>query len=147
MNKKKNTWHFCCNFLNIFFLKTFSRKHTHQNRHADKIQLSIFRILRPGAIWVNLGPLLYHYSDVSGEGSIEPSYEDLLIIIRGCGFQILVSLISHSKFISYQPLFSMIFFRIFRKMRRELKRNMLRIHDQCNKVNIWAYFLYVKSQF
>lgn len=144
---KKNTWHFCCNFLNIFFLKTFSRKHTHQNRHADKIQLSIFRILRPGAIWVNLGPLLYHYSDVSGEGSIEPSYEDLLMIIRGCGFQILVSLISHSKFISYQPLFPMIFFRIFRKMRRELKRNMLRIHDQCNKVNIWAYFLYVKSQF
>lgn len=147
MNKKKILDIFVVIFWTFFFLKTFSRKHTHQNRHADKIQLSIFRILRPGAIWVNLGPLLYHYSDVSGEGSIEPSYEDLLIIIRGCGFQILVSLISHSKFISYQHLFSMIFFRIFRKMRRELKRNMLRIHDQCNKVNIWAYFLYVKSQF
>ncbi|XP_031635197.1 carnosine N-methyltransferase [Contarinia nasturtii] len=50
---------------------------------------TIYKILRPGAIWVNLGPLLYHYSDVSGEGSIEPSYEDLLLIIRGVGFTIL----------------------------------------------------------
>lgn len=51
----------------------------------------IFSILRPGGIWVNLGPLLYHYSDISSEGSIEPTYEDLLLIIRGCGFEILVS--------------------------------------------------------
>lgn len=56
-----------------------------------KINVFDYRILRPGAIWVNLGPLLYHYSDVSGEGSIEPTYEDLLSIIRTCGFQILVS--------------------------------------------------------
>lgn len=63
-----------------------------QQQNNNNNVLFICRILRPGAIWVNLGPLLYHYSDVSSEGSIEPTYEDLLSIIRGCGFQILVSI-------------------------------------------------------
>ncbi|XP_050074926.1 carnosine N-methyltransferase [Anopheles maculipalpis] len=49
----------------------------------------IKKILKPGGIWVNLGPLLYHFSDVPGEGSIEPTYEDLLDIIRSLGFIIL----------------------------------------------------------
>uniref|UniRef100_A0A182WLH6 carnosine N-methyltransferase n=1 Tax=Anopheles minimus TaxID=112268 RepID=A0A182WLH6_9DIPT len=49
----------------------------------------IKKILKPGGIWVNLGPLLYHFSDVPGEGSIEPTYEDLLEIIRSLGFIIL----------------------------------------------------------
>lgn len=47
---------------------------------------------------MNLGPLLYHYSDVCGEGSIEPTYEDLLIIIRGIGFKILVGPLGASAF-------------------------------------------------
>ncbi|XP_062563613.1 carnosine N-methyltransferase isoform X2 [Armigeres subalbatus] len=42
----------------------------------------IYNILKPGGIWVNLGPLLYHFSDVASENSIEPSYEDLIVIIR-----------------------------------------------------------------
>ncbi|KAH8396300.1 hypothetical protein KR222_007659 [Zaprionus bogoriensis] len=50
---------------------------------------TIYRILAPGGIWVNLGPLLYHYSDVSGQNSIEPTYEDLLIIMESVGFDIL----------------------------------------------------------
>ncbi|XP_053674437.1 carnosine N-methyltransferase [Anopheles nili] len=49
----------------------------------------IKQILKPGGIWVNLGPLLYHFSDVPQEGSIEPTYEDLLEIIRSLGFIIL----------------------------------------------------------
>uniref|UniRef100_A0A182WWY3 carnosine N-methyltransferase n=1 Tax=Anopheles quadriannulatus TaxID=34691 RepID=A0A182WWY3_ANOQN len=49
----------------------------------------IKKILKPGGIWVNLGPLLYHFSDVPQEGSIEPTYEDLLEIIRSLGFIIL----------------------------------------------------------
>lgn len=35
---------------------------------------------------------------MSGEGSIEPSYEDLLLIIRGVGFTILVSSFSVARF-------------------------------------------------
>lgn len=37
---------------------------------------------------MNLGPLLYHYSDVENECSIEPTYEDLVLIIKGLGFEI-----------------------------------------------------------
>uniref|UniRef100_A0A182P0M7 carnosine N-methyltransferase n=1 Tax=Anopheles epiroticus TaxID=199890 RepID=A0A182P0M7_9DIPT len=50
---------------------------------------AIKKILKPGGIWVNLGPLLYHFSDVPHEGSIEPTYDDLLEIIRSLGFIIL----------------------------------------------------------
>ncbi|XP_060661785.1 carnosine N-methyltransferase isoform X1 [Drosophila nasuta] len=50
---------------------------------------TIYKILVPGGIWVNLGPLLYHYSDVQGQNSIEPTYEDLVIIMESIGFDIL----------------------------------------------------------
>ncbi|XP_053695942.1 carnosine N-methyltransferase [Sabethes cyaneus] len=49
----------------------------------------IYNILKPGGIWINLGPLLYHFSDVPHENSIEPTYEDLIVIVRACGFNIL----------------------------------------------------------
>lgn len=49
----------------------------------------IHSILKPGGIWINLGPLLYHFSDVPNEQSIEPTYEDLVVIIRSVGFIIL----------------------------------------------------------
>lgn len=52
----------------------------------------IYSILKPGGIWINLGPLLYHFSDVPNEDSIEPTYEDLIIIIRSVGFNILVGI-------------------------------------------------------
>ncbi|XP_030378576.1 carnosine N-methyltransferase isoform X2 [Scaptodrosophila lebanonensis] len=50
---------------------------------------TIYKILVPGGIWVNLGPLLYHYSDLSDQNSIEPTYEDLVIIMESIGFDIL----------------------------------------------------------
>ncbi|XP_033168749.1 carnosine N-methyltransferase isoform X1 [Drosophila mauritiana] len=49
---------------------------------------TIYKILVPGGIWVNLGPLLYHFSDVSGQNSIEPAFEDLCIIMESVGFVI-----------------------------------------------------------
>ncbi|TDG43323.1 hypothetical protein AWZ03_010258 [Drosophila navojoa] len=52
---------------------------------------TIYKILVPGGIWVNLGPLLYHYSDINGQNSIEPTYEDLIIIMESIGFDILSS--------------------------------------------------------
>lgn len=42
---------------------------------------TIFNILKPGGIWINFGPLLYHYSDMYNEKSIELSWEELNIII------------------------------------------------------------------
>ncbi|XP_058459161.1 carnosine N-methyltransferase isoform X2 [Malaya genurostris] len=49
----------------------------------------IYSILKPGGIWINLGPLLYHFSDIIHENSIEPTYEDIMIIVISCGFKIL----------------------------------------------------------
>lgn len=49
----------------------------------------IYSILKPGGYWLNLGPLLYHYSDMPTESSIEPPYDILLEIIRDMGFDIL----------------------------------------------------------
>mmetsp|Transcript_7827 Transcript_7827/g.14192 ORF Transcript_7827/g.14192 Transcript_7827/m.14192 type:complete len:97 (-) Transcript_7827:37-327(-) len=37
----------------------------------------IAHIVRPGGIWTNLGPLLYHYADVPNEISIELSWEEV----------------------------------------------------------------------
>lgn len=51
---------------------------------------TIYKILKPGGYWVNLGPLLYHFADQPGEYSIEPSYEEVKSIISGLGFSISV---------------------------------------------------------
>ncbi|XP_004530442.1 carnosine N-methyltransferase isoform X1 [Ceratitis capitata] len=58
------------------------------NNIVDFIE-TIFRILKPGGIWVNLGPLLYHFSDIQGENSIEPTFENLELIIKMAGFEFL----------------------------------------------------------
>lgn len=52
---------------------------------------TIYRILVPGGIWVNLGPLLYHFSDIQHEDSIEPTFEDIMLIIDSVGFEVLSS--------------------------------------------------------
>ncbi|XP_018331696.1 carnosine N-methyltransferase [Agrilus planipennis] len=46
----------------------------------------IYHILKPGGVWINLGPLLYHYSDAKNEKSIEPSFEVLCEVISRVGF-------------------------------------------------------------
>jgi Carnosine N-methyltransferase len=40
-----------------------------------------------------LGPLLYHYEDMSGEASLELSYEEIRGIIAQTGFTIVVSFV------------------------------------------------------
>lgn len=47
---------------------------------------TIYRILKPGGLWINLGPLLYHYSDMKNEKSIEPSFEVVKEAIIRMGF-------------------------------------------------------------
>ena len=62
------------------------------NNIIDFVEI-IYNILKPGGIWINLGPLLYHFSDVLTEHSIEPTYEDLIVIIQSCGFIVLVDIV------------------------------------------------------
>jgi carnosine N-methyltransferase len=49
---------------------------------------TIYNILKPGGMWINLGPLLYHFSDLQNEDSIEPSYQVVREVIVGIGFEI-----------------------------------------------------------
>ncbi|KAJ8872252.1 hypothetical protein PR048_025854 [Dryococelus australis] len=49
---------------------------------------TIFKILKPGGVWINLGPLYYHFADMPNENSIEPTYEELREVIKGIGFEI-----------------------------------------------------------
>jgi carnosine N-methyltransferase len=51
----------------------------------------IYSILKPGGVWINLGPLLYHFSDILHETSIELPYEDVMSVIKDVGFKIVVS--------------------------------------------------------
>lgn len=48
---------------------------------------TIYHILKPGGVWINLGPLLYHYSDVKNEKSVEPSFEVVCEVIKNIGFE------------------------------------------------------------
>uniref|UniRef100_A0AAV2MTK3 Carnosine N-methyltransferase n=1 Tax=Knipowitschia caucasica TaxID=637954 RepID=A0AAV2MTK3_KNICA len=49
---------------------------------------TIWKILKPGGAWINLGPLLYHFENMANELSVELSYEDLKAAIVNLGFQI-----------------------------------------------------------
>jgi hypothetical protein len=57
---------------------------------------TIRHALRPGGVWINFGPLLYHWqSDSEGNGdtrydsSIELSWEELREVVAGMGFRLL----------------------------------------------------------
>ncbi|XP_028270120.1 carnosine N-methyltransferase isoform X2 [Parambassis ranga] len=49
---------------------------------------TIWKILKPGGVWINLGPLLYHYENIANELSIELSYEDIRTAMVKFGFRI-----------------------------------------------------------
>jgi len=46
---------------------------------------TIHNILKPGGRWINLGPLLYHFTDMD-EQSLEIAYDELKYIILKYGF-------------------------------------------------------------
>ncbi|XP_026796038.3 carnosine N-methyltransferase isoform X1 [Pangasianodon hypophthalmus] len=49
---------------------------------------TIWNILKPGGVWINLGPLLYHFENMANELSIELSYEEIKDAIVKCGFHL-----------------------------------------------------------
>jgi carnosine N-methyltransferase len=52
--------------------------------YVEKIR----EILKPDGVWINIGPLLYHYADMPGETSIELTYAELKQVMVHYGFQI-----------------------------------------------------------
>ncbi|RPB29262.1 N2227-domain-containing protein, partial [Terfezia boudieri ATCC MYA-4762] len=69
---------------------------------------TIYRVLRKGGVWINLGPLLWHWegrempersaggtggrrgriSGIEGTGSVELTLEEVLGVVEACGFRI-----------------------------------------------------------
>ncbi|XP_053181901.1 carnosine N-methyltransferase isoform X2 [Scomber japonicus] len=49
---------------------------------------TIWKILKPGGVWINLGPLLYHFENMANELSVELSYEDIRTVMVNFGFRI-----------------------------------------------------------
>ncbi|CAG8439709.1 12086_t:CDS:10 [Ambispora leptoticha] len=45
------------------------------------------RILKPGGLWINIGPLLYHYENMPDEISIELSLEQVKEVVKKLGFE------------------------------------------------------------
>jgi len=50
---------------------------------------TIAYVLKPGGYWINFGPLLYHYSDVPGETSVDLSWAELRRAAPAFGFKLL----------------------------------------------------------
>ena len=61
------------------------------NNIIDYIE-TIYKILKKNGVWINFGPLLYHYSDMQDECSIELSWEEIKYILVNMGFEIKVNL-------------------------------------------------------
>lgn len=47
----------------------------------------IHNILKKGGLWINIGPLLYHYAEQPNELQIELSWEEIEKIIKKFGFE------------------------------------------------------------
>ena len=75
----------------------------------------IYNILNDGGIWINVGPLLYHFHEIQNEVSIELSWEELKKIIIKFGFEITNEKIIDSTYSSVEEslkttIYSCIFF-------------------------------------
>jgi carnosine N-methyltransferase len=75
--KQLNSWN---SVVTCFFIDT-------ANNIIEYIE-TIYNILKKDGVWINFGPLLYHYSDIENEMSIELSWEELRLIILDFGFEI-----------------------------------------------------------
>ena len=76
---------------------------------------TIHDILKIGGLWINFGPLLYHYTENENEISIELSWEEVKHIIIGFGFEfkkieIVKATYSSNKESMSQRIYNCIFF-------------------------------------
>ncbi|XP_033624920.1 carnosine N-methyltransferase-like [Asterias rubens] len=67
---------------------------------------TIYKILKPGGFWINLGPLLYHFENTAKEPSIEIAYDVLRQVILDFSFVMLREETIHTSYL--QDQFSML---------------------------------------
>ena len=83
----------------------------------------IYNILKKDGIWINVGPLLYHFHEIQNEISIELSWEELRKIIVKFGFEIQNERIIDSTYSSVEErlkttIYSCIFFTAIKKEKK-----------------------------
>ncbi|KAF9188364.1 hypothetical protein BGZ51_006972 [Haplosporangium sp. Z 767] len=61
---------------------------------------TIYKILKKGGIWINAGPLLWHFENTANEISIELSLEEVLELAKTIGFRIEVQGTSKSTYMA-----------------------------------------------
>jgi carnosine N-methyltransferase len=49
---------------------------------------TIYETLKPGGVWINFGPLLYHFAEIECETSIDLSWEEFRHAVLEFGFEI-----------------------------------------------------------
>ena len=49
---------------------------------------TIYNILKPGGVWLNLGPLVYHFAERPMESSVELTYTEWRTVMERIGFQL-----------------------------------------------------------
>ncbi|XP_019858904.1 PREDICTED: carnosine N-methyltransferase-like [Amphimedon queenslandica] len=64
---------------------------------------NIYKILKPGGLWINFGPLLYHFADMPGETSLELSWEDIKRISCKIGFEIMTETLNCPSYYIQHP--------------------------------------------
>ncbi|KAJ1732871.1 hypothetical protein LPJ61_001831 [Coemansia biformis] len=47
---------------------------------------TLWHAMKPGAVWINLGPLLWHFDGIEGESSIELTRDEFLALVTKMGF-------------------------------------------------------------
>ena len=76
----KNKMNYFDGVVTSFFIDT-------ANNIIEFIEI-IYNIIKKEGIWINVGPLLYHFHDIKNEVSIELSWEEVRKIILKFGFEI-----------------------------------------------------------
>ena len=108
---KKNV-NFWDGIVTCFFLDT-------ANNVIEYIE-TISEIIKTNGIWINIGPLLYHYTEMENEISIELSWDEIKKIIVGYGFEIKKEKYIETTYSSYeeslmQTVYKCIFFVAIKK--------------------------------
>ncbi|VDM41117.1 unnamed protein product [Toxocara canis] len=65
--------------ITVFFIDTA----TNLMNYID----AIHRILKKGGVWINFGPLTYHFADMDEEDAIELPYSEVIRLVKAKGFR------------------------------------------------------------
>lgn len=111
----KDKVNFYDGIITSFFLDT-------ANNIIEFIEI-IYNTLQKDGIWINVGPLLYHFHEIPNEVSIELSWEELKKIIIKFGFEIQNEKIIDSTYSSVEErlkttIYSCIFFTAIKKEKK-----------------------------